>query len=243
MLHKSRGIILVSSDFGETSLVVQIYTELFGIQSYLVNSVRKKHARIHSNIFQPLTPVDLVIYHKDRPGLQRISDIRPNPPLINIPFDVFKSSMVFFLDEVLYKSIREIESNTSLFDFIFDSIQWLDGPQPAGIDFHLLFLLKLSRYLGFSPSQNFTSERNIFNLKEGHFQSTYPNHPHFIAAPLSGHFAALINADYAFTLNITSTERRTLIAFILEYFELHIEGFGNIKSHKVLEQVWEELGG
>lgn len=243
MLHKSRGIILVSSDFGETSLVVQIYTELFGIQSYLVNSVRKKHARIHANIFQPLTPVDLVIYHKDRPGLQRISDIRPNPPLKNIPFDVFKSSMVFFLDEVLYKSIREIESNSSLFDFIFDSIQWLDGPQQAGIDFHLLFLLKLSRYLGFSPSQNFTSERNIFNLKEGQFQSTYPNHPHFIPAPLSGHFAALINADYSFTLNITSSERRILINFMLEYFALHIEGFGKIKSNKVLEQVWEELGG
>lgn len=240
MLHKSRGIVLVSSEFGETSLVVQIYTELFGIQSYVINSVRKKHARIHSNIFQPLTPVDLVIYHKERPGLQRISDIHPNPPLINIPFDVFKSSMVFFLDEVLYKSVREEESNSPLFNFIFNSIMWLDGPQPAGYDFHLLFLLQLSRFLGFSPSQNYTSEQNIFNLREGKFQSSYPDHPHFISAPLSGYFAALINAEYSFSLNISSSERRMLIAFMLEYFALHIEGFGNIKSHKVLEQVWED---
>ncbi len=240
MLHKSRGIVLVSSEYGETSLIVQIYTELFGIQSYIVNSVRKKHARIHSNIFQPLTPVDLVVYHKERPGLQRISDIRPNPPLVNIPFNVIKSSMVFFLDEVLYKSIREVESNSLLFDFIFDSIQWLDGPQPAGNDFHLLFLLQLSRYLGFSPSQNYTSERNIFNLKEGQFQSSLPEHPHFIPPPLSGYFASVINAEYSFSLNISSLERRMLIAFMLEYFELHIEGFGGIKSHKVLEQVWED---
>lgn len=240
MLHKSRGIILVSSEYGETSLIVQIYTELFGIQSYIVNSVRKKHSRIHSNIFQPLTPVDLVVYHKERPGLQRISDIRPNPPLVNIPFDVIKSSMVFFLDEVLYKSIREEESNSLLFDFIFDSIKWLDGPQPAGNDFHLLFLIKLCRYLGFSPTQNYTSARNIFNLKEGLFQSSFPEHPHFIPPPLSGYFAAVINAEYSFSLNITSLERRMLIAFMLEYFELHIEGFGEIKSHKVLEQVWED---
>ena len=240
MLHKSRGIILASSEFGETSLVVQIYTELFGVQSYIINSVRKKHARIHSNIFQPLTPVDLVIYHKERPGLQRISDIRPNPPLENIPFDVFKSSMVFFLDEVLYKSIREVESNSALFDFIFNSITWLDGPQPAGSDFHLLFLLQLSRYLGFSPSQNYTSDKNIFNLREGTFQSSYPNHPHFISPPLSGYFAALINSEYSFSLNISSAERRMLIVFMLEYFELHIEGFGKVKSHKVLEQVWED---
>ena len=97
MLHKTRGIVFNSSDYGEASLVVKVYTELFGIQSYLINGVRKKHARIHSNIFQPLTLLDLVVYHKERPGLQRISDIRPNPPLENIPFDVLKSSVVFFL--------------------------------------------------------------------------------------------------------------------------------------------------
>lgn len=239
MLQKSRGIILSTSEYGETSLVAQIYTELHGLQSFIINSVRKKHARIHSNIFQPLTLVDVVFYFKDRPGLNRISDIRANPPFTNIPFDVFKSSMIFFLDEVLYKSIREVEPNQQLFDFISNSVIWLDGPQPAGNDFHLIFLVKLSRFLGFVPSLNYTSEKNIFNLREGQFMSTYPKDPHFIPPPLSGFFAALINAEYSFSLNISATERRSLISFILEYYELHIDGFGNIKSHKVLEQVWE----
>lgn len=240
MLHKSRGIVLKTSEYGEASLVAQIYTELFGIQSYIINSVRKKHARIHSNIFQPLTPVDLVIYHKERPGLQRISDICPNPPLVNIPFDVIKSSMILFLDEVLYKSIREEESNASLYEFLFNSIIWLDGQQPAGSDFHLIFLIKLSRFLGFNPTMNFSAEKNIFNLREGQFQTAFPDHPNFISNPLSGFFASLINAEYSFSLNVSATERRMLIAFMLEYYTLHIEGFGNIKSHKVLEQVWEE---
>jgi len=238
MLEKSRGIILTSSDYGETSLVAQIYTETFGLQSFIISSVRKKHARIHSNIFQPLTIVDLVFYYKERPGLNRISDIRPNPAFVNIPFDVFKSSMVMFLDEVLYKSIREVEPNAALFEFIYNSVTWLDGPQPSGIDFHLIFLIKLSRYLGFAPTMNYTSEKNIFNLREGLFQPSYPEHPHFIPAPLSGFFASLINVEFSYSLNISASERRTLINYILEYYSLHVEGFGNIKSHKVLEQVF-----
>jgi DNA repair protein RecO (recombination protein O) len=237
MLHKSRGIVFKSSEYGESSLVVQIYTELFGMQSYMINSVRKKHARIHSNIFQPLTPVDLVVYHKERKGLQRISEIRPHPPLASIPFDINKSSMVFFLDEVLYKSIKEVESNTSLFGFIFNSVQWLDNPLNNGNDFHLLFLIKLSRYLGFSPTLNYNEERCIFNLKEGQFQETLPNHPHFISGRLSQCMAEMIDKEYSNSSALSLSERRMLIDFLIEYYTLHVEGFGNIKSHKVLEQV------
>lgn len=240
MLHKTRGIVFKSFDYGEASLIVKIYTELFGIQSYLINSVRKKHARFHSNIFQPLTLLDLVVYHKERPGLQRISDIRPNPPLESIPFDVFKSSIVFFLDEVLYKSIREEESNPALFDFIHQSVLLLDSPRPAGKDFHLIFMLKLCKYLGFSPTNNFDTQNNIFNLKEGFFQETIPPHPHFIQLPLSAYLSNLMAADLGRSDSLSISERRTLINLLLEYFSLHIDGFGNLKSQKVLEQVWED---
>jgi DNA repair protein RecO (recombination protein O) len=240
MLHKTRGIVFNSTEYGEASLVVKIYTELFGIQSYLINSVRKKHARVHSNIFQPLTPLELVVYHKDRPGLQRISEIRPSPPLNNIPFDVVKTSIIFFLDEVLSKAIREEESNPGLFEFIFNSIQYLDNPQQSGKEFHLIFLLRLCRLLGFSPSNNFNDKQTIFNLKDGSFQDSFPDHPHFIPPPLSGFFSEMINADYSLVSAIGSADRRLLINYIIEYYDLHVEGFGNIKSHKVLEQVWED---
>ena len=238
MLHKTRGIVFHSSKYRETSLVVQIYTEVFGIQSYIINSVRKKHAKIHQGIFQPLTLVDLVVYHKERPGLQRISDIRPQPPLVSIPFDVFKSSIVLFLNEVLYKSIREEESNPSLFDFIFNSILWLDEPHAAGNDFHLLFMVQLSRYLGFHPQNNYSQEENIFNLREGCFQSDFPKDPHFIPQRLAGFFSEMIGADFSFASQMQTADRRTLIEYLLEYFALHLDGFGNIKSHKVLEEIW-----
>ena len=239
MLHKTRGIVFKSFDYGETSLVAHIYTELFGIQSYIINSVRKKHARVHSNIFQPLTLVDLVVYHKERPGLQRISDIRPSPPLQNIPLDLYKGSMVFFLDQVLYKSIREEESNPPLFEFIYNSILMLDEQKNPGNDFHLIFLIRLTKFLGFAPTKNYSPDCSIFNLKEGYFQTEFPKHPNFIPDPHSKFFAELINANYDAVTNLSNQERKLLINFMLEYFALHIEGFGNIQSHKVLEQVWE----
>lgn len=240
MLHKTRGIVFKSTEYGEASLVVQIYTELFGIQSYLINSVRKKHAKHHANMFQRLTPVDLVVYHKERPGLQRISDIKPNPLLVSIPFDVYKTSLVLFLDEVLYKSIREEEANPQLFDFLMQSIEWLDHSQHPGNNFHLTFLILLCRYLGFAPTKNYSAENNIFNLKDGYFQPTFPDHPHFIPPPLGELFLALLNANYTTSPIISTPDRRACINYLLEYYALHIEGFGTIRSHKVLEQIFED---
>ncbi len=241
MLHKTRGIVFHTTEFSETSVVAKIYTELFGLQSYIVNSVRKKNARGRASVFQSLTLVDLIVYHKERGGIQRISEIRPSPTLRSVPFDVAKSSMALFLNEVLYKSIREEEANAQLFDFLFHSIQWLDVHEPANSEFHLLFLLQLSKYLGFFPTNNYSESFPIFNLQEGTFQNTEPPHPFFLVPPLSIHFHELLRhlPDFSANIKIPAPEKRVLLERILEFYELHVSSFGNIKSHKVLEQIWE----
>jgi DNA repair protein RecO (recombination protein O) len=236
MLHKTRGIVFRTTEYGETSLVVQIYTELFGLQSYIINSVRKKHPKHHANLFQPLTPVDLVVYHKERPGLQRISEIKAQPPLISIPFDIIKTSLIFFLDEILVKSIKEEESNPPLFDFLMQSVEWLDHTEEAPVDFHLVFMILLSKYLGFAPARNQSGEE-IFNLADGHFQTAYPEHPHFIPFPLSSVFAGLLNANYTLQNKLTANDRKLLTEYLIEYYALHLENFGEVKSHKVLGEV------
>jgi DNA repair protein RecO (recombination protein O) len=239
MLQKTRGIVFHSTEYGETSLIVKIYTEHYGIQSYIINSVRKKHARVHAGIFQPLSPVDLVVYHKERQSIHRIADIRANPPLENIPFDIYKSTIVFFLDEVLYKSIREEEANRDLFEFLLNAVVHLDKPRPLSNCFHLVFLLHLSRHLGFAPSNNNNATNTLFNLLEGKFQDSFPAHPHFIPKELSEKFALLMEADYTSQLDISAADRRSLSNYLIEFFTLHVDGFGNIKSQQVLEQVWD----
>ena len=180
----------------------------------------------------------MVAYHKDRPGLQRISEIPPSPRLEKISGDIFKSSIIFFLDECLIKSIREEEANPQLFDFLFQSIIQLDA-NPVGKNFHLQFLLRLSKYLGFPPVHNYNEENKIFNLLEGKVQEKFPLHPHFIPVPISTTFSQLIKSEYSDEILLTSEDRRTIINFIIEFYSLHLEGFGNIQSHVVLEQVWE----
>jgi DNA repair protein RecO (recombination protein O) len=240
MLHKTRGIVLSTTDYGETSIVAKIYTELFGLQSYLVNSVRKKNPKVHYHLFQPLTPVELVVYHKERPGLQRISEIRQQPVLVYIPFYIIKTTMILFLAEMIAKSIREEESNDELFDYIFDSIVHLDEAQTAPTDFHLLFLIRLTRFLGFFPSNNFSEKNEFFDIQNGHFEPIIPPHQHYIEPPLSEAFSSAVSKSFDLDspLHLDIDSKRKLLDAIIEFYQLHIENFGAVKSKKVLEEIF-----
>ncbi len=243
MLHKTRGIVFHVTPYSESSVVAKIYTELFGLQSYLISGIRNKKTKIKSNVLQPLSLLDLVVYHKERGGLQRIKEIRQSVSggqFISIPFDVAKSSMVLFMNEVVYKSVREEEANQPLFDFIFHAMQMLDLNTKVNNCFHLHFLIQLTRYLGFFPTGNYAEATPFFDLTEGTFAANEPMHPHYIAPPLSAPFNKLINTPLSassFT-DISALQKRELIDKLLHYYSLHITNFGTIRSNKVLEEVW-----
>ncbi len=240
MLHKTRGIVFHVTHYSESSVVAKIYTELFGLQSYLISSVRKKKSKIKTAALQPLTLIDLVVYHKEGNGLQRLADAKNNPVLTSIPFDVRKSSIVLFMNEVLFKSVKEEEANQSLFDFIFDSIRLLDLQRIVNSDFHLLFLIQLTKHLGFYPRENYSSSTPVFNLQEGVFQTDRPIHPFYMEQPVSEYFYILLKSDLDShnDFKIPIQFKRQLIEKLMEYYQLHVSGFANIKSHKVLEEVF-----
>ena len=240
MLHKTRGIVFHVTDYSESSVVAKIYTELFGLQSYLINGVRKKNPKVKPASLQPLALIDLVVYHKERSGLQRLADVKINPVLKSISMDIRKSSVILFMNEVLYKCVKEEEANQLLFDFIFNAVHLLDLQSKPGNDFHLHFLIQLTKHLGFYPRENYSDTDTVFNLQEGLFQSSVPHHPFYIEHPLSESFynllkSSLIGSD---DLIIPLTTKRQIIEKLLDYFRLHVSGFESIKSHKVLEVVW-----
>jgi DNA repair protein RecO (recombination protein O) len=240
MLHKTRGIVLSTTDYGESSIVAKIYTEVFGLQSYLVNSVRKKNPKVHYHIFQPLTPVELVVYHKERPGLQRISEIRPAPVLSTISFDIMKTTMILFLAEMIAKSIREEESNDELFEYIYHSIILLDESETAPTDFHLLFLIRLTRFLGFFPINNFGPDHEFFDIQSGTFEKNIPPHQHYLEPPLTEDLSNAISKSFDLTasLNLSMESKRSLLDAIIEFYQLHIENFGKVHSKRILEEVF-----
>lgn len=240
MLQKTRGIILKTTDYSETSLVVKIYTEDFGLQSYIVNSVRKKNAKVRSGLFEPLTQVELVAYHKESGGLQRISEIRNSVRYMSIPFDPVKSSMVLFLNELLYRSLREGEGDIALFGYISNSLEILDLQSPVSNSFHFSFLLGLTRHLGFQPNGVYTPATPYFDLQGGCFCPEPPTHPHYLDREESMLLDELMRTAMSSRQppEMEASIRRKLLDRLVEFFRLHVAGFGEIRSHKILEEVW-----
>jgi DNA repair protein RecO (recombination protein O) len=239
MLHKTRGIILKTTLYSENSVVVQIFTEKFGIQSYMINGVKKPRAKISMNMLQPLHLVDMVAYYKHNTGIQRVSELRPAPVYSSIPYNIVKSTITQFLNEVLYKSIRQQTTDEHLFDFIFSAMCWFDECGSATVNFHLAFLLKLSRFLGFAPSTITKSDDNYFDLQEGEFKSRTPAHPNFLSKEDAFLFISLFTSPFEKIdeIKLDNKTRRFILDKILVYYTLHTASFGDILSHQVLEDV------
>ncbi|WP_428330647.1 DNA repair protein RecO [Mucilaginibacter sp.] len=239
MLHKTRGIVFKTTDYGDTSVIVQVFTEKFGLQSYMVNGAKKPRAKISRNMLQPLHLLDMVVYHKNTGNVQRIKELKNSPLLQTIPYDVIKSSIAMFLNEVLYKSIKQQSADENLFDFAFNAIEWLDHQTQGIANFHLLFLVKMTRYLGFYPDRYLAGEADYFDLKNGVFNKYKPDSVLYLSPPHTQNFTALLEGSFEniHQLKLNNDERRYLIQKLLEYYALHIESFGFVRSHEVLEEV------
>lgn len=241
MLHKTKGIVLRVSDYSESSVVAKIYTEKFGLQSYIINGVKKPKARIKMNMLQPLHLLDMVVYHKPNGGIQKISDARSQPILKTIPYDIVKSSIVMFLNEVLYKSLKEQSEDIYLFEYINKAVEFLDQSDASISNFHLVFLTKLTKFLGFYPDMSFADSSLFFDLKNGVFTNTNPVHSFIITGPDLHFFINIMRTSLnnINELKIDSVTRKSLLQKVIDYFSLHIDNFGLIKSREILEEVLE----
>ena len=242
MIATTTGIILHSFKYGETSIIARIYSGDLGLQSYLVPGVRKSRARIRQNLFQPLTIVNMVVYHKEKGGLQRIKEISCPSPFSTIPYNISKSSIALFLAEMLSHSIKSHEPNPALFAYLHNSILQLDLTDGRVADFHLVFLLQLTRYLGFQPRDNYDNRHCYFNLQEGIFQREPGHQEVCLDESLSQYFnlAAHASLQELDQLSIPKEKRKALLEKTIDYYRFHLEGLGDVKSHHILEMVLHE---
>ena len=238
MLHKTRGIVLRTTSYAETSVVVHVFTEKFGVQSYLVNGVKKAKAKISINILQPLHLLELVVYQKNSGGLQRMAEARQLPPFHRIPYDIIKSSLVLFLNEMLYKSIKQQGPDEAMFEFVFNAIHWLYSSEKTPVNFHLYFLLKFTRYLGFFPAPQ-QAGQHFFDLKDGVFTKYAPNHSLVLHEPHTSQWAILLTSRLITLENvkISNVDRRVLLHKLIDFYRLHIDNVGDIRSCEILEEV------
>lgn len=226
MIQQTKGIVLSSVKYAESSIICRIYTEAFGVQSFLINGVRKKNGK--NTYYQALTMLDLEVSYKEKAGLQRIKESRIDYQYREAPFHIYKSSVLLFLAEVLTKCLKEESTNPSLFAFLKQSLIYFDQ-QKFNSDFHLHFMIQLSEHLGFCPENNH-SLHPFFDLKEGRFCNLVPAHKNFIQEPILTTFAQLLDGK-------ETHNSKALLSVLLSYYSIHVEGFGEIQSVEILHTV------
>ncbi|MBL1411408.1 DNA repair protein RecO [Sphingobacterium faecale] len=239
MLQKTKGIALKITYYSESSIVAHIFTENLGLQSYLINGARKPRAKIPINMLQPLHILDMVVYVKDGAILQRIKEAYPAPALKQVPLDIRKSAVALFLNEILYKVLKHQHADPHLFHFVFQSILWLDQTELSIHNFHLCFLMKLSRFLGYLPSSTGQS-KPYFDLMEGCFINNLPAHGYVLQEPHTGLFHSILTCSYEDSphISITHRDRIYILQQIVNFYRLHTENFGIVNSLEVLEEIF-----
>jgi DNA repair protein RecO (recombination protein O) len=242
MIQKANAIVLHQVKYAETSLVVTLYTDQLGRQSFLINGIRSVKSKQKTAIIQPLFLWEIEAYQKPGRDVNRLKEFKLASVYQTIPFDVVKGAVVMFLSEVLYKVLRSEEKDASLFEFIAHSLNYFDSLKSNYANFHLWFLVNLLANLGFKLYDNNSAANGWFDLKTGSFvpiQPKYPNAPDRDESKMMAQLIGL-NAENLHQFTINGKQRARLLAIVIDYYSMHIDSMGNIKSLSVLQDVFQQ---
>ncbi len=236
----TEGIVLHFIKYGESSVITTIFTREFGRQSYIVNASRSRKSKNKAGLLQPCFLVDIEAYQKKTRDIQRIKTLKINRVYQNIPFDITKSTQAIFLAEILYKTIHEQESYPELFDFIKNALQYFDLMEDGWSNFHLFFLLRLSEYMGFMPDTTKVGIEGWFDMRKGAIVPFEPPHPMYANKEITQYLIQLsqLKINELNQLKISRSMRDSLLSTLLNYYQLHFEDLGEIKSIKVLKEIF-----
>ncbi len=239
MIISTKGIVLTSFDYSETSIISKIYTRQLGLQSYIVKGVRKKGARLKRNLFSPLSLLSMVVSHKEGEGLKTLKEGSCYYQFSRLTTDISKISVSLYLSELLTRSISSAMHDPDLYDFIEDTIINLDSTKENISGLPLMFAIRLSEFHGLSPLNNYDKNHPYFDLAEGKFVNELPIHNHFIDIDLSKVFSEILHTiDSGIQYLLLPYKTRVeLLEKLHEYYRLHIPQFGEIKSVQVLTDI------
>lgn len=235
MQLKSRGIVVHSTKYGESSLIVKIFTETSGMLSFMVNGVRSSRAKTTASLFEPLNILELTYTFRENKSLQRFSDIRLQQLFTGLRTEERRAFMGWLMAELLMKCIREHEPNADLFEFIESSILQLDRDAYVP-EFHLLFMIKLCGLLGFELQGNYNELNNRFNLEEGQFTTAYSGSSNLLNETESKLIFQLLQStgEVGQPKLQNRMERNLALDALVRYYQFHVEGFLSLKSPAIL---------
>ncbi len=242
MLQKTKGIVLHVLKYKDTSLIVDIYTEVAGRASFLVPVPRTRKSAVKSVLFQPLALVELEADFRQTAHIYKVREAKSLYPFTSLPFDPYKSAIALFLSEFLYRAVREEAENRPLFAYLQHSVIWLDECRTGFANFHLVFLMRLSRFLGLYPNLEDYRTGYYFDMLNAHFTPLRPQaHSHYLSPEESAHLLPLMRMNYK-TMHLfpmSRTERMRCLTLMNEYYRLHLPDFPELKSLDVLKELFD----
>jgi len=236
MVATTKAIVLSTIKYSDYDIIVKCYTEL-GVKSYLVKNIfKQRKGKLSPAFFQPLTQLEITANYNPNKTLHFINEVTVNYSYTTISTDVAKQTIAVFLSEVLTKALREEEANEKLFAYLEIVFKWLDTHSMSA-NFHLLFLMNLTKYLGFYPEKENGSL--YFDLEAGKF-SNHRSSNQYISGENLVHFKTLLgtNFDVLHELKFNKNVRQMILEYLIQYFQLHLPGFSKPKSLEVLKAVF-----
>ena len=241
MLTKTTAIVLHNIKYGDSKMIVDMFTRAHGRMSFVVSIPKSSKSKLRKQFFQPLSMLSLEYDYRPKVQLQKIRNVALFHPYSSLPFDIDKLTVGMFISEFLYHSLYGEQANELMFDYIYDSLQWFDGsPSPAS-NFHLVFMMRLSLFLGFYPNLDDFVPGCVFDLRSGSFSSVAPLHSDYLLPDEASQMSLMMRMNYS-TMHLfrfTRAQRNRLLDVIVQYYRLHIPGFPEMKSLDVLRNIYD----
>jgi DNA repair protein RecO (recombination protein O) len=240
MLQKTVGIVLHTLKYNDTSNIVDIYTRENGRASFLVPLPRSRKSAVKAVLFQPLSMIEFEADYRPMATLYRIKEAKSWYPFRTLPYDPYKSSIAMFLAEFLYRALREEAENEPLFAYLEHSIHWLDECEANFSNFHLVFLMRFSRFLGLYPNTDDYSRGCFFDMMNACFTPLQPSHSAFLKPEEASHINLLMRMNYEtmYLFAMSRAERNRCLTIINDYYRLHLPDFPVLKSLDVLKELF-----
>ncbi|MDE5561384.1 MAG: DNA repair protein RecO [Bacteroidaceae bacterium] len=238
-MQTTQAIVLRAVRYSDTRMVVSFFTEHYGLLSAMVRMSRGRSGG-RSALWQQLTLVEMSVDYRSSANMQKVSDVAIRLPWRDLPYNPLKASVSMFLAEFLYRSLRGEGENRPLFSFLVNSLQWLDEAEAGIVNFHLLFMIRMTRFLGIWPGVDGYARNAVYDLQGACFSTVLPLHGHYVEAQDAMWIPLLLRMGYAGMrrLRIEQGRRRYMLEQLLLYYRLHVPAFGELQSLEVLKELF-----
>ena len=242
-IHNTKAVVLRVVKYGETSIIVTMYTELFGLQSYIVKGVRKESKKSQPvNYYQPGALLQLQVYHNDLKHLQFVKDAQWHYMYKEVFFDVMKNAVAMYMIELCQQSLKEPENNPDVYHCIEEALIQLDkNNESFAANLPLYFTLRLGTELGFQIHGKYTETTPVLDLQAGRFISSVPQHTDYLENHLARITSEFMNINFysdVENIKLNKNMRQDLLAAYQVYMQYHITGFNPLKSLHVLQELF-----